>query len=47
MASIKYDFTSCYSAYDFSNLNNKEINTEFETNILNENVEDILRCLLI
>jgi len=47
MATTKYDFTSCYSAYDFSSYSNEEITPEFEPTSLDETGEDILKLFLI
>ncbi|UWY26919.1 IS1595 family transposase [Flavobacterium sp. TR2] len=47
MTSIKYDFKSCYDAYDFSHVDYEEINTDLEPTSFQEACEDILRDLLI
>lgn len=47
MASIKYDFTTCCNAYDFSQSDYEEIYPDFEPTALDETCEDILRHLLI
>nr|WP_294927751.1 IS1595 family transposase [uncultured Flavobacterium sp.] len=46
MTPIKYDFTSCYDAYDFSQCDYEQVYLESEPNTLHENVEDILKALL-
>ncbi|WP_264538062.1 IS1595 family transposase [Flavobacterium sp. N1736] len=47
MASIKYDFTTRYNEYDFSQTDYEEIYPDFEPNSFQEACEDILRYLLI
>lgn len=47
MTSIKFDFNSCYDAYDFSQFNDEEIYPDSEPNAIQETCDDILRCLLI
>ena len=47
MTSIKYDFKSCYDAYDFSHVDYEEINPDLEPSAFQEACEDILRYLLI
>lgn len=47
MTSIKYDFKSCYDAYDFSHVDYEEINPDLEPTSFQEACEDILRYLLI
>ncbi|WP_246236337.1 IS1595 family transposase [Flavobacterium ajazii] len=47
MASIKYDFTTCYNSYDFSQTDYEEIYQDFEPTSFQEACEDILRYLLI
>lgn len=47
MTTIKYDFNSCYDAYDFLQFNDEEVNPEYEPNALTENGEDILKVLFV
>lgn len=47
MAYIKYDFTTCYDEYDFSQVDYDEIYPDFEPPTLQETCEDILESLLI
>ena len=47
MASIKYDFTSCYDVYNFSQVDYDEIYPDFEPTTFHETCEDILESLLI
>lgn len=46
MTSIKYDFSSCYDAYDFFQFDDEQVNAECEPNELSKTVEDILSVLL-
>jgi transposase-like protein len=46
MTTIKYDFNSCYDAYDFLQFDNEKVNLECEPNELTETVEDILKIIL-
>lgn len=46
MTFIKYDFNSCYNAYDFSQFDNEQINQESDSNRQNELADDILQSLL-
>lgn len=45
MASIKYDFNSCYDTYDFSQFDSEQINIECELNELTNTVEDVLKVI--
>ncbi|WP_264523121.1 IS1595 family transposase [Flavobacterium sp. N502536] len=47
MASIKYDFTSCYDAYDFSHVDYEEIYPDLEPTALQETCEDLLNKILV
>jgi transposase-like protein len=47
MASIKYDFTSCYDAYDFSYVDYEEIYPDLEPTALQETCEDLLNKILV
>ena len=47
MTSIKYDFTSCYDAYDFSHVDYEEIYPDLEPTVLHETCEDFLNELLV
>lgn len=46
MTFIKYDFNSCYDAYNFSQLDYDEIYLESEPNALDQTGEDILQTIL-
>lgn len=47
MASIKYDFTSCYDGYNFSHVDYEEIYPDLEPTALQETCEDFLNKLLV
>jgi transposase-like protein len=47
MELIKYDYNSCYNAYDFSQYDYEEIYPEYEPNSLHESIDDILNLLLV
>ncbi len=47
MTSIKYDFNSCYDAYNFLQFDNEQVTPEYESSELNETVEDILKILFV
>jgi hypothetical protein len=47
MASIKYDFTSCYDAYDFSYVDYEEIYPDLEPTALQKTCEDLLNKILV
>ena len=47
MTTIKYDFNSCYDAYDFLQFDDEQVYPDFEPNDLTETVEDVLKLLLI